>query len=230
MMVAKSLFQPCLGVVLAGGKSSRMGQDKAGLKHNKQDMLSYSKSLLHGAGSTEVIVSGGEYGIKDLVDNMGPLGGIQSIIRQFKPQALLILPVDLPLMTAETLAVLKQAGELSQKACYFTDHYLPLYLPVNAFVEQFVQQLATQPLAHSAASTLSSSPLGNAEKMASNMPTSLHTSKKRNLSGPSVRSLLNQIPHRAITPKNSNCLFNTNTPEQWQQAQHLLSLQRKSHV
>ncbi|MGB2740666.1 MAG: molybdenum cofactor guanylyltransferase [Cognaticolwellia sp.] len=212
-MTAKiSLFQPCLGVVLAGGKSSRMGQDKAGLKRNKQDMLSYSKSLLQGVGSTEIIVSGGEYGIDDLVTNIGPLGGIQSIIHQFKPQALLILPVDLPLMTAETLAALKQAGELSQKACYFTDHYLPLYLPVNAFVEQFFQQLITQSLSQKATQA------------------SVHTGKKRKLSGPSVRSLLNQIPHRAITPKNSSCLFNTNTPEQWQQAKHLLSLQRKSHV
>jgi len=212
MTVAKSLFQSCLGVVLAGGKSSRMGQDKASLQHDKQDMLSYSKSLLERAGSSQVIVSGGEHGIDDLVANMGPLGGIQSIIRQFKPQALLILPVDLPLMTADTLAALKQAGELSQQACYYSDHYLPLYLPVNAFVEQFFQQLITQSLSQKATQA------------------SMHTGEKRKLSGPSVRSLLNQIPHRVLTPKNSNCLFNTNTPEQWQQAKHLLSLQRKSHV
>lgn len=229
MTVAKSLFQSCLGVVLAGGKSSRMGQDKASLQRDKQDMLSYSKSLLERAGSSQVIVSGGEHGIDDLVANMGPLGGIQSIIRQFKPQALLILPVDLPLMTADTLAALKQAGELSQQACYFSDHYLPLYLPVNAFVEHFFQQLATQPLSQKAARPQSVSQL-NAEKVVVSTQASTHTGKSRKLSGPSVRSLLNQIPHRVLTPKNSNCLFNINTPEQWQQAKHLLSLQRKSHV
>ena len=209
MSVNKALFQPCLGVVLAGGKSSRMGQDKAKLYRNSQDMLSFSQSLLKSAGSSQVIVSGGEQGIDDIVEDMGPLGGIQSIISQFKPQALLILPVDLPLMTALELSALKQAGELSQRACYFTDNYLPLYLPVNAFVEQFFQQVFLPKQTRVTANKVSS---------------------KRKLTGPSVRSLLTQIPHKAIAPKNHKCLFNTNTPEQWQQAKNLLSLQRKSHV
>ncbi len=213
MTLASHLFQPCLGVVLAGGKSSRMGQDKARLQRHNQDMLSYSKSLLKAAGSSHVIVSGGEHGVEDLVADLGPLGGIQSIIKQFKPQALLILPVDLPLMTSKELVKLKQVGELSQRACYFTDNYLPLYLPVNAFVEQFFQQSLSQ---------LKS--VTHSTELKSKKP------QERNLSGPSVRSLLAQIPHRAIAPKNSHCLFNANTPEQWQQATHLLSLQRKSHV
>jgi molybdopterin-guanine dinucleotide biosynthesis protein A len=220
MAVKNTLFQPCLGVVLAGGKSSRMGQDKANLQRKKQDMLSYSKSLLKEAGSSQVLVSGGEQGIDDLVANLGPLGGIQSIIKQFKPQALLILPVDLPLMTSVELATLKQVGELSNQACYFTDNYLPLYLPVNAFVEQFFHQLLTKPY-----SQLKSKISFRHEQVSDKKAAS-----KRNLTGPSVRSLLAQIPHKVVTPKNSKCLFNTNTPEQWQQAQHLLSLQRKSHV
>jgi molybdopterin-guanine dinucleotide biosynthesis protein A len=220
MTVENTLFQPCLGVVLAGGKSSRMGQDKASLQREKQDMLSYSMSLLKAAGSSQVLVSGGEQGIDDLVANLGPLGGIQSIIKQFKPQALLILPVDLPLMTSVELARLKQVGELSHQACYFTDNYLPLYLPVNAFVEQFFQQLLTKPYSPLKSKTSFSHEHVSTDKAAS----------KRNLTGPSVRSLLAQIPHKVVTPKNSKCLFNTNTPEQWQQAQHLLSLQRKSHV
>ncbi|MBA6224551.1 molybdenum cofactor guanylyltransferase [Colwellia sp. MB02u-18] len=228
MAVANTLFQPCLGVVLAGGKSSRMGQDKASLQREKQDMLSYSMSLLKAAGSSQVLVSGGEQGIDDLVANLGPLGGIQSIIKQFKPQALLILPVDLPLMTSVELARLKQVGELSNQACYFTDNYLPLYLPVNAFVEQFFQQLLTKP--HSQASSRPDSPLKSKTSFSHEHVSADKAASKRNLTGPSVRSLLAQIPHKVVTPKNSKCLFNTNTPEQWQQAQHLLSLQRKSHV
>jgi molybdopterin-guanine dinucleotide biosynthesis protein A len=215
-------------VVLAGGKSSRMGQDKASLQREKQDMLSYSMSLLKAVGSSQVLVSGGEQGIDDLVENLGPLGGIQSIIKKFKPQALLILPVDLPLMTSVELTRLKQVGELSHQACYFTDNYLPLYLPVNAFVEQFFQQLLTKP--HSQALSRPDSPLQSKESFSHEQVNAGKTASKRNLTGPSVRSLLAQIPHKVVTPKNSKCLFNTNTPEQWQQAQHLLSLQRKSHV
>lgn len=226
--MANTLFQPCLGVVLAGGKSSRMGQDKAGLQREKQDMLSYSMSLLKAAGSSQVLVSGGEQGIDDLVANLGPLGGIQSIIKQFKPQALLILPVDLPLMTSVELATLKQVGELSNQACYFTDNYLPLYLPVNAFVEAFFQQLLTKP--YSQASSQPYSQLKSETNFSHEQVSADKSASKRNLTGPSVRSLLAKIPHKVVTPKNSKCLFNTNTPEQWQQAQHLLSLQRKSHV
>ena len=216
MSSVNHLFQPCLGVVLAGGKSSRMGQDKASLQRDKQNMLSYSKALLEAVGSSQVIVSGGKHGINDLVADMGPLGGIQSIISQFKPKALLILPVDLPLMTSDELLALKRAGELSQRACYFSDNYLPLYLPVNAYVEQFFQQ----PLLQCKVKTTPNREARSTEK----------SINKRNLSGPSVRSLLKQIPHSVISPKNNRCLFNTNTPEQWQQAQHLLSLPRKSHV
>ena len=210
MTMENLLSQSCLGVVLAGGKSSRMGQDKANLQRDQENMLSYSKSVLKAAGSSQVVVSGDEHGISDIISNIGPLGGIQSVISQFKPKALLILPVDLPLMTAAELARLKQIGELSQSACFFTDNYLPLYLPVNAYVEQFFTQPLTQNnLAHKTDDKLTS---------------------KRGLKGPSVRSLLNQVPHKVIQAKNTQSLFNTNTPEQWQQAQHLLSLQRKTHV
>ncbi|HBY88532.1 MAG TPA: molybdopterin biosynthesis protein, partial [Colwellia sp.] len=36
---------------------------------------------------------------------------------------------------------------------------------------------------------------------------------------PSVRAMLEQVPHQAVASLNSQVLFNTNTPEQWQQAQ-----------
>ncbi|MGB1261941.1 MAG: molybdenum cofactor guanylyltransferase [Cognaticolwellia sp.] len=209
MKPKNNLFQPCLGVVLAGGKSSRMGQDKASLIRDSENMLSYSQTLLKDAGSTQVVISGGEHGIEDVIENIGPLGGIASIISQFKPQALLILPVDLPLMTALELMKLKQLGELSQRACYFNDNYLPLYLPVNAYVEQFFQQ-----------------PLAPRSRQSDRHK----STRKHQLAGPSVRSLLSQVPHRAITPQNNQCLFNANTPEQWQQAKHFLSLQRKPYV
>lgn len=41
------------------------------------------------------------------------------------------------------------------------------------------------------------------------------TTKKN---GPSIKALLQHIPHQAIQCGDSKALFNTNTPEQWQQA------------
>lgn len=194
-------FDPheCLGIVLAGGLSSRMGEDKAKLKRNNEDMLSYSKQLLTNIGIKQITVSGNHLTseknqIADIVKNAGPVGGIYSILSQLKskqntPSAILVLPVDLPLMTADALSKLKLIGELSQKACFFEDHNLPLYLPVNSFVELFLEKSFT----------------------------------KFSGKGPSIKALIKQIPHQAISikkasPKNPQILFNTNTPEQWQQA------------
>ena len=215
------LNQDCLGVVLAGGKSARMGSNKALLMRNSstlngqargsENMLSYSKNLLKNIGINNIVVSGSvegssnddsgnaEYYVADQFAELGPMGGIYSVIKKYQPKALLILPVDLPLMTKQTLQQLKMKGELSQKACFFTDHFLPLYLPNNAFVELFF--------------TTNFAQYQQGYKNAVNEK----ADKKKN--GPSIRSMFAQVPHQALALKSPQCLFNSNTPEQWQQAE-----------
>ncbi|KGJ94371.1 molybdenum cofactor guanylyltransferase [Colwellia psychrerythraea] len=204
----------CLGVVLAGGLSSRMGQDKAQLKRQQrlpfsteksaESMLDFSKQLLANAGIKNIVVSGDNHQIPDRVANAGPVGGIYSVLahypEQLQPKALLILPVDLPLMTAAALSDLRRKGELSHKATFFHDsqknsHHIPLYLPNNAFLQLFLKQAFQR------------------ETMQAN------NVKSNNKSGPSVRGMLEHVPHQAIASLNSQVLFNSNTPEQWQQAQ-----------
>jgi molybdopterin-guanine dinucleotide biosynthesis protein A len=216
-MNATLFNQVCLGVVLAGGKSSRMGTDKAllmrentavnGQARGKENMLSYSKNLLKNIGINNIVVSGyvdgtdvnSENYVTDQFADLGPMGGIYSVIKKYQPKSLLILPVDLPLMTKETLAQLKIKGELAQKACFFTDHFLPLYLPHNAFVEQFFTTHFMQYLQ------------GNSSGL-----TKINGKTKK---GPSIRSMFAQIPHKALPIKSPQCLFNSNTPQEWQQAQ-----------
>jgi molybdopterin-guanine dinucleotide biosynthesis protein A len=211
----------CLGVVLAGGLSSRMGQDKAQLKRQQNtapsteksahSMLDFSKQLLADAGIKDIVISGDNHQIPDRVAHAGPVGGIYSVLSHYlanspehlQPKALLILPVDLPLMTASALTELRLKGELSHKATFFSDsqknmHHIPLYLPNNAFLNMFLIQAFHQ------------------EKLLAN---STNINKKNNKSGPSVRAMLEQVPHQAVASLNSQVLFNTNTPEQWQQAQ-----------
>ena len=191
----------CLGVVLAGGLSSRMGQDKSQLMRRNINMLDYSKQLLTDSGVKQIVVSGNQHEVPDLISKAGPVGGIYSVIKQYQPKALLILPVDLPLMKAAELKKLRLAGELSHKACFFQDHNIPLYLPVNAYLELF---LAKQ-FSHFSEVDADESE-GCNEK---------NTPMKE---GPSIKSLLKQVPHKSLTPSNASVLFNTNTPQQWQQA------------
>ena len=139
----------------------------------------------------------------DTVKECGPVGGILSVLAKY-PQAtsLLILPVDLPFMTAKALTDLRLKGELSQKATYFEGHNIPLYLPNNAYVALFLAQ------AFSTIDTTKNSDSSDCSRFAS------QSGKK----GPSIKALLTQIPHQAIQSSDANTLFNTNTPQEWQQA------------
>ena len=184
----------CLGVVLAGGLSSRMGKDKAMLQHKNSDMLNFSQQLLRDAGIKKVVVSGNQHQVADIVNNLGPVGGIYSVLTQYQPKALLIIPVDLPLMNASALQKLKLAGELSQKACFFENNNIPLYLPNSAYLQLFF------------------------ERTFHNMPNTDTTVPSQKKSGPSVKAMLKGLPHQSIAIDNPTWLFNSNTPEQWQHA------------
>jgi len=133
----------CIGIVLAGGLSSRMGTNKAQLMRESQTMLDFSKQLLSDVGVDQIIVSGDEYQVADIYPQLGPVGGIYSVLSQTTCQAALIIPVDLPLMNAPTLVSLKQAGQILGKAVHFENHSLPLYLPNNGFTELFFKQQLT---------------------------------------------------------------------------------------
>lgn len=210
--MALSTNQHCLGVVLAGGLSSRMGTDKALLTRNNETMLSYSRQQLQQANVADVIISGKEHGIADSVNNLGPMGGIYTVIQKYNPSALLILPVDLPLIDSDSLQQLKKVGEIAQKACFFQNSFLPLYLPITAFVEQFFQDK----FSHYSGSLISSSNISSSDN------SSAQTSQK----GPSIKSLIEQIPHSTLPIKNKLSLFNTNTPEEWLKAQEQFKHQR----
>lgn len=183
----------CIGLVLAGGQSSRMGQNKAFLKRDKQTMLEFSQQQLLQAGLTEVLVSGEHSGgLRDLVSNAGPLGGIHAVIQQSPVEALLVLPVDMPLITPKQLSTLKSLGQQTGKAQYFNQTSLPAYIPVT---EQLISFLEEQ---------------FSSERF-------LKTGR-----GPSLRHLFKVIGAHSVPLSNENALFNANTPEQWQHCQQLI--------
>lgn len=140
-----------LGVLLAGGQSSRMGQDKALLTLGQNTIL----ERLHQQVQTltgEVWISrqhdqqvpfAASRVIADQHPGCGPLGGIAAVAEQALSagfHALLIVPVDLPHCRASDLQPLLQAGQTQNTPVCFGHHFLPLYLPVSSAVCQFLQQ------------------------------------------------------------------------------------------
>ncbi|WP_417356456.1 molybdenum cofactor guanylyltransferase [Gallaecimonas pentaromativorans] len=131
------------GLVLAGGQSSRMGQDKAQLQFDGQSLLERAQALLGASGCQEVLVSRNQRGfIQDIVVNAGPLGGIHAALAQTpNGAALLVLPVDMPFMDAPRLQALVDAGKAHGRPSYFDDCFLPLYLPVSQAAKDFLGDL-----------------------------------------------------------------------------------------
>ena len=102
-------------VILAGGKSSRMGCDKAFLEVAGETLLARQIRLAQTAGATEVFISGraeADYSafagrvLLDELSEVGPLAGIERALDAMTTPLLLVLAVDLPDMSAEFLIAL----------------------------------------------------------------------------------------------------------------------------
>jgi len=106
-------------VILAGGQSSRMGQDKAFVRINGKSLLQGQIETVRAAGFSEILVSGrpgvdySAFGLPVVMDqalNTGPLAGIHAALALTKTRRLLVLAVDLPQMTPAFLRLLRAAG------------------------------------------------------------------------------------------------------------------------
>jgi molybdenum cofactor guanylyltransferase len=94
-------------IILAGGASKRMGQDKASVQFKGYSLLSLAVEKVRQLGIQEVFISGRtgiEYStlncpvLSDLDPGCGPLGGIERGLHASSSTLLLVLAVDLPHM------------------------------------------------------------------------------------------------------------------------------------
>ncbi|WP_158849357.1 molybdenum cofactor guanylyltransferase [Algibacter sp. L1A34] len=98
------------GIILAGGKSSRMGTDKGFLMLNDKSFIQHSIDALKPLVSKIIIVSNNTdydvFGLKridDIIENTGPLAGIYSGLKASKTEYNLVLSCDIPLINANIL-------------------------------------------------------------------------------------------------------------------------------
>lgn len=112
------------GIILAGGKSSRMGRDKAGLCIKGRTLLQIQTEKLREAGAAEILISGtcsplpGTQAVPDVWPDRGPLGGLHACLAAAKEPVCLVLSVDVPLLPEEVLRELIKAH--AQNSCRAT--------------------------------------------------------------------------------------------------------------
>ena len=129
-----------IGLVLAGGQSRRMGQDKALMRYQGRTLIDNAALLLQSANCDKVLISRNAPGfLNDKIEDAGPLSGVHAVLDALSqsdnhngnPCELLVLPVDMPQMTPELLRILVSRGREAEKACYVEKRFLPFYLPVT---------------------------------------------------------------------------------------------------
>lgn len=204
----------CYGLILAGGLSSRMGTDKAQLRRNGQTMLEYNQVLFESLGM-KALISGGEKGIPDLLPQLGPLSGIYTAIKHCESEhldvdALLITPVDMPLLTPQLLEKLVDTGEGTGLATYYTDCYLPLYLPVNNDIRDYLEPLFQ-------GKENSERENGGPEGVGLEQQTSFKKSPR------SIKRMLASLNANELVVEDAQALSNINTPEEWDIAKQLIN-------
>ncbi|MBI3681478.1 MAG: molybdenum cofactor guanylyltransferase [Acidobacteria bacterium] len=106
------------GYVLAGGLSSRMGQDKALLPFRGSTLLEcVAQTVRQAAGNVTVVGPAQRYSflglplIEDRLAGLGPLSGIHSALSDSKAEWNLVTACDMPNLTPEFLCWLLEEAE-----------------------------------------------------------------------------------------------------------------------
>ena len=108
--------------VLAGGRSSRMGRDKALIQLQGAPLIQHALEILRAAGLNPRIAGGNEElhsfapVIPDNIENagLGPLSGICSALAAASAHYNLFLPVDLPLIPPRLISYLIHHAKIVQ--------------------------------------------------------------------------------------------------------------------
>ena len=136
--------------MLAGGVSSRMGEDKAQLLLAEQTLLARNVALLSRLGLSTVFVSGEYEGFQCIADinaGLGPIGGLhacsQFLYKQY--DAMFIMPVDMPLLGDAECQYLLQQFIDNPQGVFYERATFPMIVPLTPMLNDY--------LAHALAAT-----------------------------------------------------------------------------
>jgi molybdopterin-guanine dinucleotide biosynthesis protein A len=123
------------GFVLAGGRSSRMGSEKALIEFRGEPLVAHALRILRGAGLT-ALIAGARSALErlapvvpDLDPGQGPLGGICAAMASSSARWSVCVTVDMPLLPASLVAFLLSEAREERAAVTVAS--------VNGFSETF---------------------------------------------------------------------------------------------
>lgn len=200
----KTVNKPVLnGLVLAGGKSIRLGRDKSTIKwHGKEqryymvDLLkTFCREVFISCREEQRYVTDPDYNIiPDSYSDLGPYGAILSAFKVNAGCAWLIIACDLPLMDAKTLSYLVEQRDPRAMATTFKSPYDALPESLITIWESKSYYLLQSSLS---------------------------------LGGHSLRRILINNQVKIINAINTKALMNVNTKEEFEKAQQILQENRE---
>ncbi|MDG1475846.1 MAG: molybdenum cofactor guanylyltransferase [Vicingaceae bacterium] len=109
------------GIILAGGKSSRMNQDKGLMMLNEKPMIQYVIEVLKTIVDEIIIISNNpeykQFGYpvySDLIKDKGPLAGIYTSLYYSQSETNIILSCDTPHISSELISFLLSSHQNHQ--------------------------------------------------------------------------------------------------------------------
>ncbi|NJN25494.1 MAG: NTP transferase domain-containing protein [Cyclobacteriaceae bacterium] len=189
------------GLVLAGGKSERMGMDKGLINYHGLPQREYLFRLLENY-TENTFMSCRPDQLQDLspwpcvadsIDGLGPFGALVSAFREYPNHAWLVVACDLPLVTANTLMELASNRNPSKIATAFHN-------PETNFPDPLLT--IWEPKSY---------------------PLLLHF---LSLGYSCPRKVLINSRTEVLQPSDKNILLNANNPEELEKVRHLLKNQR----
>jgi len=122
-----------LGVVLAGGKSQRFGEDKTQVKLNNKILIDYILSEIIDQFKEILIISNNQIKFKhsikisitkDIIEGLGPLGGILTAMKWIKNNKkdykwISTFPSDTPFFTKNELKIFYEKIDIKKNKLFF---------------------------------------------------------------------------------------------------------------
>lgn len=121
-----------IGVILAGGESSRFGEDKSLYTIEDKPMYMHAAEVLRSVSyCDEIVVSASKRlnhqfeldTIEDVYSGYGPVGGLYSVSEQYPGARLIVISCDTPFVTGQWVdTLIKTADEYPDSIIISADH------------------------------------------------------------------------------------------------------------